>query len=352
MNVRDVLSYLKIIWKWWWVIALLVVSTVGTMLTIAFLAETQYEATVTLLISAPPPQEAPLYSQFGRSALGEEIARTRDSFSELLLEGEAAGAALDALPEVKMTADELREQITTETPDSGNLLRVYVRTPDRDTAALLATTLVELGLEQYGKLLAAPTVNTRTFIEQQFEIAQAELKAAEAELEQFKIDNKIGELESVINNQYSHIKALRLQSDQARVEWNTNEAQELDKIILGREAELQNLIGLSATYNELDGHVKQASATHAFLLSKKSEAQIKENQIQELASIQIITPARRPKRPVSIINNKLIVLGGIASVMAGVLLAFLLEYLEISGAFRDSKKEALPEMVVLPDKVG
>ena len=88
MEFRDVAKYLKIIRKWWWVIGLLFGATVGTMLGIALLTETAYEATVTVQVSAPPPQEAPLYSDFGRQVLRTEIEYTRSSLSELLLEGD------------------------------------------------------------------------------------------------------------------------------------------------------------------------------------------------------------------------------------------------------------------------
>lgn len=351
MQIQDIIKYLKIIRKWWWVIALLFLTTVGTMVTIAFLTETQYEATVTVLISAPPPQEAPLYSQFGRSALSEEIVRTRDSFSELLVEGQTPGVTLAALPDVEMTADELRENITLENPDSVNLLRLHVLAPRAKLAARLANKLIEVGLEQYGELLASPTIRTRTFIEQQFELAKEELDAAQVELEQYKIENKIGDMNSAVNSQQDLIKNLRLQSDRARVAGDTAEVQELEKIILEREAELQNIIGLSAEYSDLVSRVEQAHSTHAFLLSRKTEAQIKENQIRELASIQVITPARPPKRPVAAINNKVIVLGAIASLMAGALLTFLLEYLEVTGVFRAYRREAPPEMVTASDTV-
>jgi uncharacterized protein involved in exopolysaccharide biosynthesis len=350
MQTQDILKYFQIIRKWWWVIVLLFGVTLGTMVGMAYLSETQYEAVTTVLISAPPPQEVPLYSQFGRAALSEEIVQTRASFSELLLVGEAANDALASLPDIQMKADDLRARTTTEVPESSNLLRVHVLAPDPDTAALLANTLVEAALAHYGELLAASTIKTRSFIESQFEAAQAELKAATAELEQFKIENKIGDLDSAIRSQYDYIKNLRLQGDRARVEGKIEEGQALEKIILEREAELQNMIGLSANYNELASRVARAETTYSFLLDKKTEAQIKENQIKELTSIQVITPAHPPKRPATLINNQLIILGGIASLIAGILLAFLLEYWQISTvSSRSYKREPLPEMVALSD---
>lgn len=349
----DILGYLKIIRKWWWVIVLLFVATVGTMLAVAVLSETQYEAIVTVQVSAPPPQEAPLYSQFGRQLLNDEIEQTRASFSELLLEGDAPYRALDALPDVSMRGSDLRDRTTVDIPISSHLLRIGVRAADPETAALLANTLVETGLQHYGQLLAQSTVSTGKFIGQELEAVREELKTAEAELIQFQVTNKVGNLNSAINGQYDVIQSLRMQSDLARIEGDITKAQAIEKTIREREVGLQNMIGLSAEYTELVGHVDRARSTNNFLLDRRAEAQIKENQILESSYLQVITPARPPSRPVSAIDSKLIVLGAVVSILGGVLLTFLLEYLEISGAFRGLQRlSEQSEVVTLPNQAG
>jgi len=338
MNIQDTLKYLKIIRKWWWVIVLLVGATVGTMAAIALLTEKQYEATVTVQVSAPPPQEVPLYSDFGRAALRDEIEQTRSSFSEFVLEGDVPYRALETLPDIKMAGGELRDKITVDIPASSQLMRISVRASDPETAALLAKAVVEVGLEQYGQLLAQPTANTSRFIEGELEVARLDLRSAESELTQFQIINKVGNLNNAIDNQHSLIRSLTLQRDLAWADGETLRAQSLDEVIAEREVGLQSMIGLSAEYNDLRDQVERLRSTYNFLLDRKIEAQIKENQILEIGSIQIITPARIPKSPVAAISSKLIVLGAIASLLTGVLLTFLLEYLEISGAFRGFQK--------------
>jgi uncharacterized protein involved in exopolysaccharide biosynthesis len=334
MEVQYILKYIKLVRKWWWVMALLFGATVGTMLVIAFLTEVQYEATVTVQISAPAPQEVPLYSEFGRQSVLEEIVRNRNSFSELLLEGDIPYRALEVLPDIQMKGGELRDRMTIDIPENSQLMHLRVRVSDSETAALLANTLVETGLERYGQLLAQPTANTRQFIERELEVTREELTAAEAELAQFKIANKLGDLGNAINNHYNLGRSLAMQRDLAWVEGDKTKAQAFEEVILNREAELQNMIGLSAEYYELVDHVERVRATYDYLLDRRSEAQIKENQILEMGSIQIITPARPPQKPVSAIDGKLIVLGSVGSILAGILLTFLLEYLEIAGAFR------------------
>lgn len=352
MQIQDILKYLKIVRKWWWVIALLFGATVGTMLIIALLTETMYEARVTVQVSAPPPQEVPLYSQFGRQALRDEIEQTRAGFQEFLLEGDAPYRAVEALPGVSMRGSELRKMITVDVPENSQLMRVGVRASDPETAALLANTLVETGLKQYGQLLAQPTANTRRFIEQELEAAREELEAAEAELIQFRIENKVGNLDKAIDSQYELIRSLRLQGDLARSQGDVIQAQAIEENVQLRGSELQNMIALSADYTEFVDHMERVRATYSFLLDKRTEAQIKENQILELGSIQIITPARPPSRPVSSIDSKLVVLGAITSLLAGVLLTFLLEYLHVSGVFAGFQRGSeRPEIAAVVDNL-
>lgn len=336
--MKEIEQYLKIIRKWWWVIALLLGTTLGTMLIFSFMAEPEYEATVTVQVSAPPPQEVPLYSYFGRSVLSEEIAQTQISFIELLQEGNVAWLALKALPEVPMAGGELRDKITVEIPENSHLMRTSVRAPAPELAAQLANAVVEVGLQEYGRLQAQPTVNTRKFIERELEAARAELRVVEKELAQFQIDNKISTLGQAINRQYDLMEDLQMRSDLARAGGDTAMAQALDEIILVHEAELQNLIGISSEYQELVDRVDQARTTYSFLLDRLAEARIKENQILELSSIQVITPARPPDKPVSAISDKVIILGAVVSFLVGVLLTFLLEYLEIIGVLRRPRR--------------
>ncbi|MCB0167216.1 MAG: hypothetical protein KDI79_23505, partial [Anaerolineae bacterium] len=352
-QARDFMQYLNIIRKWWWVIALLFVATVGTMLVISVIADKEYEATVTVQVSAPPPEEAPLYSQFGREALSDEIEQARTSFRQLLENGDVAFRTLEELPDIEIGSRELRdEKMTVDTLNSVQLLHISVRADDPDTAALLANKVVDVGLERYGDLRAQSTANTIDFIDEQLRGAQEDLKTAEFELSQFQISNKIGTLNRAMDNQYSLIRSLEIEDNLARAEGDTVKAKALNEMILEREVELQNMIGLSSDYVALEDRVERTRKNYNYLLDRLSEAQIKVNQIREVGFIQIITPAWPPTSPVVLISGRMLALGVIASLIGGVLLTFLLEYFEISGTFRrahESKEKT--DISALPDSV-
>lgn len=353
MTTHDTVSLAKVIRKWWWVIFLLFVATVGTMAGIAYFSETRYRATVTLQVSAPAPQEVPLYSQFGRGALRDEIEQTQGSFSEFLQEGNVVWEVVRALPDIPVTGEDLRKSLEIEIPENSQLMYVRVTAKDSENAALLANTLVDIGLQDYGKLLAQGTIVTRQFIEQQLLPAREAVEKAGTELTQFQIANKIGGLNGAIDSHQQLIRSLQIQSDLARADGDLVRARSLEEIILEREAELQNILGLIAIFTDLNNRYERARSTYNFLLDKQTEAQIKENQILEVGSIQIITPARPPDHPVAAITPTLIALGAVASIMAGIVLALLLEYLNISRPPYDVQQRAISEeLKPAPDRAG
>jgi uncharacterized protein involved in exopolysaccharide biosynthesis len=354
MEAQDIVKYFKIIRKWWWVIALLFGTTVGVMMAITLLSETEYEAVAKVQVTAPPPQEGPLFGTFRSESLQDAIAQTQTSFSEFLQEGDVTWRIVEIVPESGMSGGELRDRIEIEIPDASQLMQIKVRAGDPELAAELTNALVEVGLEEYGVLLAQPTANTRDFIVAQLEIAQQELNEAENALVQFQIENRIGNLNRALDNQYDLISRSKGEVDRLRAAGELEQSQVLELIILEREAELQTLIGISDEYSALTDRVARARTNYSFLLDTLSEARIKENQLVELGSIQLINRARIPNAPATAISSRLIVLGALASLFAGILLAFMLEYMEISGSLpgqgikRDARQA---EMAVLSDNV-
>ena len=256
---------------------------------------------------------------------------------------------LRELPDVPMQGADLRQRIEIDIPEDSHLMRISVKSENAEMSALLANAIVETALQQYAELAAKPTAGMRQFIEVQLDLAQSEYEAAETELTQFQVANKIGSLDTALDRQYDLIRNLKSTRDLAEAEDNTVRMRALDEIILDREAELQNLIGLSSEYYTLVGRVNRARDTYNFMLDKGAEAQIKENQILELASVQIITPARPPIKPAAAMDSKLIVLGTVVSLIAGILLAVLLEYLQVSGLVQ--YVQTLSENTALSEKL-
>ena len=327
----DLAVFLRVLFKWSWLIALIVAATAITMWIIALRADPMYKATVTIQISAPPPQEVPLFSTVDREAISQQIERTRDNVAQFLQTGDVVRRMLARLPQIEMSEGELSRLITVNLPTNSQLMDVSVLAPDPETAALLANTVAEVGQEYYAELLAQPTELARVFIEGQLEIAEKELLDAENNLEAFRIQHGIYDLDAAINDQNLLIRQLNQEVDKARVLGLVDEQAGYQAIVAERQAALQQLIQLVPEYNQLDARVRQKRQDNDFLVEKRNEALIKENQILAMSTIRVISPARIPPNRVPVFGNAIILLSVISALAAGVMLALVLEFLEISG---------------------
>jgi uncharacterized protein involved in exopolysaccharide biosynthesis len=59
-----------------------------------------------------------------------------------------------------------------------------------------------------------------------------------------------------------------------------------------------------------------------------------------MSTIRVITPALPPANPVPVFGNAIILLSIVSSLAAGIMLALLLEFIEVSGLFRRSQMPA------------
>ena len=334
---QDIAVFFRVVIKWLWLIALLVVTVGITMWIIAMRAEPMYRATVTIQITAPPPQEVPLFSTVDREAISQQIERTRDNVAQYFQAENVVQRLLERLPDISMNVEDLRNQINVNLPSNSQLMEVSVRAPSPQEAALLANTVTEVGQEYYAELLAEPTELARKFIEEQLVVAEAELMTAEQTLERFRVEHKIYSLEDAIANQNALLRALRQEGDLALAEGKSEEFQRLQVAIASREVQLQEMISLVPEYNMLASRVRHASDDAQFLVEKRTEAMIKENQILAMSTIRVVSPALPPSNPVPVFGNAIILLSIIASLAAGIMLALLLEFLEVSGLFGQSQ---------------
>ncbi len=105
----------------------------------------------------------------------------------------------------------------------------------------------------------------------------------------------------------------------------------LDQMIAQREAELSSLIGLRNEADILTANVAYAADAVDFLVGKTSEARLKENQGLDSGFLQVIEPARIPTDPAPAQTARLALVGAIVALAAGVVLAYLLEFVSASS---------------------
>lgn len=327
MKTQSAVEYWRIIKKRGWLPLLLMMVTVSTIVGLSLLAEPVYVASVRFQVMAPPPGDVSLFQGGRLGSLREEMGYARDNFISVVTSRDVAWRVVEQL-NLDMTGGELAELVVVEPVLGSDFTEIRVSTGDPQLSADIANTLIAEGIAKYGEISARGSANSREFIISQLSKVGTQLEEVQQELVNFKIENKVGDLTDLINSQQGLIRSLNLARDQSLAEGKVEAAAKYDKIIEERTLELQDLVRLGTEYAVLQGRVQQLSQTYDFLLEKETEAELKENEILNLGFIQPLAESRVPSEPKPTIQVNLVILGMILSLVFGVVIIFLWEYLD------------------------
>jgi len=331
MNIRELLDYLAILRKRWWLILLLVISTVGTILVISRSQKPRYEASLKFLFTTPPMAEVTVYDEIRRASVGEEIPSAKANFIEMLTSKVVICNAIETLG-ADITSDEVLARLTVEQSPNSGFVKLSLQCEDPQLAADVTNAVMDEALRQYGELRARPTTMSRVFIAEQLDLSRGVREKAEEGLARFQAEHKIDNLDTEISAKRSLLQSLTLAHDTALAEGDMQALAGYENIIAQREAELQNLLVLRPRYTEVKTRADQVRETHELLLNRQTQAELKENEIMNVGFISVLEPARKPSKPISS-SLMLVLLGTVVSLAVGVLLSFGWEYLETRDVF-------------------
>ncbi|MCK6629311.1 MAG: hypothetical protein L6R45_29560 [Anaerolineae bacterium] len=347
MKTQSVVTYWRIIKKRGWLPLLLLLVTVGTIVGLSLLAEPVYVASVRFQVVAPPPGDVSLFQGARLGSLREEMGYARDNFISIITSRDVAWRVVEQL-NLEMSGGELAELVVVEPVLGSDFTEITVSTDDPNLSAAIANTLMVEGIAKFGEISARGSANSREFVLSQLNKIGAQLAEAQQELVTYKIENKVGDLDDLISSQQGLIRSLNLARDQAWAEGKLEAATNYDKIIAERTLELQDLVQLGTEYTVLQGKVQQLSQTYDFLLEKETEAELKENEILNLGYIQPLGEARVPSEPEPAIQTSIVILGAVLSLVLGVVIIFLWEYLDKQRALAAVDLESRNSEKLLP----
>lgn len=369
----ELFAYLRPVLRWSWVTVILVAATVAAIVYSNANVPLVYYSTVKLEVAAPEPEEVSLFSTVRTGTQKDEISAVQADFSGIVRGALAMQATIKEL-NLQMSWQQLMDKIWVELPTFSNFVYVHFQADNPNDAEAIARIHVENALQQYGEARAKPTTVRKQFIIDQMQAAGKELADAREAILRFQVKNGTADLSRDIQGYQDALRSLRLDRDRNLVEMErtgalagfyTAQAQKVNEsdpgaaasyrgsaaanqaltegmrtaitrqneLIAQRENELLSLVGLSSEYDRLRAELGRADGNYQFLLGKLNEAQIKENDARTAGFIQIIEPAQVPTRPTRLETRNLLIPGLAASLIAGCILSFVLEYV-FSGRAR------------------
>lgn len=369
----EILSYWRIIGKRWWLITLIFVVTNSVILANALRAKPVYKAYVKLQVIAPESQYVSLFSEARATSSRDEIIAVEVQFDAALRSPYVAWQTIADL-NLGISAAELLEGLTVVAEEE--FLHVTFVADNPMLVEAIATAHVENAFKYYAQIRAKSATVALQFIQQQLAEEEKALSTAQNALLEFKLKHNIDSLPREIQAIQDALRELRLEraklvvereaaqakADEYRAEVAKSDSQkagvnyaalafneavsvasilareaEYDKLIAQQEVKLEELLKLTLEYDQLVRNVVRIQSNYNFLADKENEARLKQSQANNVSFIQIVEPARMPDRPVPSQTPKMLAVGSIVSVISGIILAFILEF--ISTLFSGTHEE-------------
>lgn len=374
----EVLTYLRIIKKRWWLIVLLFVITTAVILLSSLREKPVYQAYVRLQVIAPESQEVSLFSTARASSIAEEIVAVQVQFDAALHSYYVAWQTINDL-NLGVSAAKLLEGLSVSAEEE--FLHVTFTADNPLDVEAIATRHVENAFKYYAQIRAKSASVALSFIQQQLSDEEKTLALAQSELLTFKINHNLDSLsreilaiqdqlrdlrlvrarltadrerEQAIASKYREQAAkaepkkptldyetLALEKDAAVAGILAQEAQ-YDHMIDEQRARLEELLKLSTEYDTLVRNVTRSQSNYGFLADKENEARLKEKQATNVSFIQIVEPARMPDRPAASRTPKMLAIGVVLSLIAGVILTFVFEFVSLLFVSARSASSSLP----------
>jgi len=343
LNTEDDIIDLRQLWlallRRRWIVAAACVLAVLAAFVITRMATPVYEARTTLLIKDPGASGERMFLDTGAAVVTRNQVQNSVQILRSRQVAEMAVARLGDLlqPEERQGwADHISVQPVSNT----DTLIVSVQHTDARIAAAMANAVAESFIDLSRELNRSETTMAREFIEEQLQVAQAQLMAAEQALKAYReagnavlpsdetrtILNRLGDLEArLLDAQLAREDALRRGA--------TAEAAAYDARIATLQAEIEAASQRLAAVPEREMTLaallrEQTVLEQVFLLLRGRLEEVRIAEAMRTSNVAVIDPAVPPTRPVSprpMLNMALALFLGLFAGVAG---ALLLEFFD------------------------
>ena len=214
-SANDFIVYFTIIGKRLWVTILLLIVTLGVILSVSMTAEPIYRATVRLQVLATDRTDVSLFGEYRAISTVNEIQQAQNDFVRALKSGFVAWKTIAEL-NLEVGAVDLLDGLSTSL--EGDFIVVTVESDDPGRAEDIANTQVANALEYYRNVRATPSRVLGVFVTEQLTSQRAEMLVAQRALLQFKQEHAIDSLQQETRAIQDMIRVLKLELDRAIIE--------------------------------------------------------------------------------------------------------------------------------------
>jgi uncharacterized protein involved in exopolysaccharide biosynthesis len=212
---NDFWIYVNIIRKRLWLTILLLLVTIGVILSVSMTATPIYRATVRLQVLATDSSDISLFSQQRAINIVSEVQQAQSDFNRALRSGFVAWKTIADL-NLEIGALELLSGLNIAL--EGDFINVTVESDDPGRAEAIATTQVDNALAYYRQVRATTPRVLREFVNDQLVSAQQEMLDAEEAFLRFKSEHAIDSIGQETAALQDVVRNLKLERDRVIIE--------------------------------------------------------------------------------------------------------------------------------------
>ena len=214
-SAGDFLIYLNIIGRRLWLTILLLIVTVGVILSLSYTAKPVYRATVRLQVLATDRSDVSLFTEYRASTTVTEIQQAQNDFIRALKNGFVAWRTIADL-NLEVGALDLLAGLSTSI--EGDFIVVTIEADDPGRAEGIATRQVNNALAYYREGRATPSRVLLEFVTEQLAAERKSMLDAENALFEFKRQHNIDSIQQETRALQDLIRSLQLERDRAEIE--------------------------------------------------------------------------------------------------------------------------------------
>lgn len=261
----------------------------------------------------------------------------------------------------------LQGQIVTEQVANTNIISITVTSNNAETAAMLANTVANVYVKSHFENKKKEASNVREFIKAQLDNYLKELQDGEFTLEKFRRENPLaveGDLNSAPLQSDPLVTSLNQEIVKMEIELMTSRSkytdehpdvialkQRLDK---AKDDLTRTLSRLTESYKDLSTKGVQlmqlkrnvASASDIYSMFKKKYEEARILEAEKAQDVTVIEPASIPDSPITPNLNFNLMVGIIGGLLIGLILAFVMESLDITIGRIEEIEESLKVQVL------
>jgi uncharacterized protein involved in exopolysaccharide biosynthesis len=329
MKQIEAIDLLRIIWRRFWVVLIIVGVTLAVLIFRARVADPVYETDATLLVTTPDREDVAVTDEYTFTSDRDLIITAVNSFVEIAQYDEVKDRTKT---ELGITED---YDVSVDAEIGADLIYITVSADEPELAQALANTHAREAIDYFGELRALPSTEGLGYFENELTTARQELSDAESAMAAFLTENNIAvSLEDEMQLQQEVLEELEI-SQVNNQNSNTDDSEEASfvntgsgtatEMIQAKRDRLNELVLLRSEYNLLKSDLDQAQQRFDRLTSRLVDTELRGSFASEALFVQVIKNASMPEEPRNETPRTLI-LGFIASLGLGVLSAFVLDY--------------------------